>query len=236
MRLAHAVRLGAWMMVGLNLLMALAAVGIFMRMAPAIALIIERNERSLQAGEEMMAALALADVVGNREDLRLQFKAALLRASQNITEVDERAALDRIKAVAGEAFLSDPGARQQLVSALVWLGQINREAMIRADRNAQQLGYAGAWGIVFMAACTFFTGLIFIHTLGRRVVRPLEEIHAVILAQRQGDTRRRCSGGEELSRDMREVFSGINEMLDQIHVPTLSHGDQGHKVVEQPKR
>ena len=37
MRLAQSVRLGAWLLIGLNLLMALGAIGILMRMAPAIA-------------------------------------------------------------------------------------------------------------------------------------------------------------------------------------------------------
>ena len=49
MRLAQAVRVGAWILVGLNLLMAVGAIGIFNRMAPAIAVIIERNERSINA-------------------------------------------------------------------------------------------------------------------------------------------------------------------------------------------
>ena len=58
MRLAQAVRVGAWILVGLNLLMAVGAIGIFNRMAPAIAVIIERNERSINACVDMLAIMA----------------------------------------------------------------------------------------------------------------------------------------------------------------------------------
>ena len=43
MRLAQAVRVGAWLLVGLNLLMALGAIWILMRMAPAMSGIIEQQ-------------------------------------------------------------------------------------------------------------------------------------------------------------------------------------------------
>lgn len=216
MRLAHAVRLGAWMLVGINLLMAFACVGIFMRMAPAITIIIEQNERSLQACEDMLASLALVEGAVRGENLPVQFKAALVRAQNNITEADERDALDLVESTAAAAFLGDMTARHQAVTAIVRLGKINREAMIQADHRAQQLGYAGAWGVVFMATCAFCMGIIFIRSLSRRVVVPLEEIHTVIAAHRRGDTMRRCTG-RDLSQDMREVFNGINEILDQFH-------------------
>jgi hypothetical protein len=215
MRLAHGVRLGAWLLVGLNLIMAFASVGIFMRMAPAITTIIERNERSLQACEDMLASLALVDTTARADDLRAQFDAALVRAQNNITEADEQGVLDLIEVSSAAAFAGDLTARQQAVAAIVRLGKINREAMIAADSRARQLGYAGAWGIVFMATCAFLVAMIFIRGLSRRVVMPLEEIHTVIAAQRQGDTMRRCTGGE-LSPDMREVYNGINEILDQV--------------------
>ena len=58
MRLAQAVRVGAWVLMGLNLLMAVGAIALFNRMAPAIAVIIERNERSIGACVDMLASLA----------------------------------------------------------------------------------------------------------------------------------------------------------------------------------
>lgn len=214
MRLAHAVRLGGWLLVVLNLLMALGSIKVFMRMAPAIEGIIERNERSLQAGEEMLAALALAGDEPMREQRRIAFSRALDRAQNNVTEVDEGEILATIARFSPAAFAGQVEARGETVAAIVRLGAINREAMVKADLAAQQLGHAGAWGVVFMAVCIFLAGLIFIRIVTRRVVRPLEEVHAVITAQRRGEIMRRCSG-TDLPQEVKLVFSGINELLDQ---------------------
>jgi hypothetical protein len=111
-----------------------------------------------------------------------------------------------------------------MVAETQQLDRINREAMVRADRKAQQLGRAGAWGVVFMALAVFLAGVLFIRSLTARVVRPLEEIHAVMTAHRSGETLRRCSGAD-LSRDVAAVFTGINELLDQCHA--LHSGQAG---------
>lgn len=231
MRVSHAVRMGAWLLVGINLLMALGAIGIFMRMAPAIAVILERNERSLQACEDMLSALALT--TSQREytavaRLSADFQAALDRARKNVTDPEETAAMGAIVAIAPAAFGEHLTARQEIVAAVNRLAKINREAMRVADRHARQLGYAGAWGVVFMAICAFLAGTIFIRTLTRRVVEPLEEINAVIAAHRNGETMRRCTG-VDLSQDVRAVFNGINEFLDhcQVHNPPgIRHKDE----------
>jgi hypothetical protein len=214
MRLAHAVRLGGWLLVALNLLMALGTIEVFMRMAPAIEGIIERNERSLKAGEEMLAALALAGDEAMDEQHRGDFSKALDRAQNNVTETDEAEVLAIIARTLPAAFAGKAEARRETVAAIVRLGEINRAAMVRADFAARQLGHAGAWVVVFMAICIFLAGLIFIRGVTRGVVRPLEEVHAVIMAQRRGETMRRCSGAD-LPQEARLIFSGINEILDQ---------------------
>lgn len=224
MRLAHAVRLGGWLLVGLNLLMALGTIKVFMRMAPAIEGIIERNERSLKAGEEMLAALVLADGGAMDEMYRADFNAALERAKNNVTEADEAEVLAAIARVSAAAFASKGEARWETVAAIVRLGEINRAAMVRADLAARQLGHAGAWGVVFMATCVFLAGVIFIRGVTRRVVKPLEEVHAVIMAQRRGETMRRCSGAD-LPQEAKLIFGGINEILDQRLLQAGSPGD-----------
>lgn len=225
MRLAQSVRLGAWLLIGLNLLMALGAIGILMRMAPAIAGIIERNERSLHACEEMLASLSL---VGNEsapdDEQRTRFKAALKRAEQNVTEEGESTALKVVSANSPAVFAGDLAARKQTVTAIVRLADINREAMNEAVKRARQFREGGVWGVVFMAICVFSVGLLFIRSLLRRVVKPMEEIHAVISAYRQGDTMRRCSGAD-ISQDVRVVFHGINDILDQGQAQILSKRD-----------
>lgn len=214
MRLAQTVRLGAWILIGLNLLMAFGSIWVFIRMAPAIEVIIDQNERSLQACEKMLAALALAD---NQEtditQLKASFAAALNNAQNNITEKDEPPALDAIDRDYAGAFEGDFAAKTRTVEAILSLGEINREAMVRADKKARQLGNAGAWGVVFMASAVFLTGMLFMRALKKNLVMPLKEIDAVLNAHRSGDTMRRCSG-TRLSRDVRRVFNNVNALLD----------------------
>lgn len=214
MRLAYAVRVGGWLLVGLNLFMAIGSIQVFQRMAPAIERIIARNERSIRAGVQMLAIIALAGGEPLSEQERADFGDALNRAKNNITEPEEDKVLATIEKLAPAVLQGEAGARGEIVAAIIRLGQINREGMLRADHAARRLGHTGAWGVVFMALCVFMAGVIFIRSLTRRVVRPLEEIHAVITAQRRGEIRRRCSGAD-LPQEMKIIFDGINEILDQ---------------------
>jgi len=195
--------------------MALGSIWIFMRMAPAIEVIIDRNEHSLQACEEMLASLAMMteDTAANA-GLKATFENALKRAQDNITEDEEPAALKPIRLGFSDAFIGDRAARQSTVTAIILLGKINRNAMIIADQRAKQFGYAGAWGIVFMAVCVFLAGMLFKRSLSNNLIKPIEEIQAVIRAQQRGDTLRRFSGSD-LPRDVKTVFNGLNEFLDK---------------------
>lgn len=233
MRLAQTVQMGAWLVVGLNLLMALGAIGILMRMAPAIAGIMERNERSIHAGAEMLATLALVgdDKADDEARQRAVFKSAFNRAANNVTEKGELDVLQAIAANSDAAFAGEPAARRQTVTAIMQLGNINREAMHSAERRARQFGEAGVWGVVFMAICVFSTGLLFLRNLLRRVINPMLEVHTVVTAYRNGDTMRRCMG-EDAPQDIRAVFYGINELLDQGQAQVLSRKDFSKKVHE----
>lgn len=229
MRLAQAVQVGSWLLVGLNLLMSLGAIGLLMRMAPVMAGILERNERSLSACEEMLASLTLiADSAGpEQEQQRHRFNEAMKRAEKYVTEKGESEVLAAISEAASTAFAGDHAALQQMVTALVKFGDINREAMKQADKQALQFGEAGIWGIVFMAICVFGAGLLLIRRLLQHLVTPMVELHAVITAYRSGDTRRRCSGMMDMPQDMRVVFQGINEILDQGQAQLLMKKDFG---------
>jgi len=221
MKTAHTVRMGVWLMMGLNLLMALGSTWIFMRMAPAIEVIIDRNERSLEACEEMLTSLALigSDRAAN-DALKAVFIISFNRAENNITESEEPVLLKSIKAQFDKDFWSNMAARKNMVSAITQLAKMNREAMIKADVHARQFGYAGAWAIVFMAVIVFFAGMIFKRSLANNLVTPLEEIEAVICAHQNGDIMRRCTG-TDVSRDVQGVFNGLNELLDKMQFQTV---------------
>ncbi|MBF0209500.1 MAG: hypothetical protein HQK68_01315 [Desulfamplus sp.] len=222
MRIAQATHIGAWLLIWLNVLMALGSIWIFTRMSPAIKEIIEQNEHSLEACEKMLASLAMLNSSGGLKEEReaenkalyAKFIDSLNRAKNNITEKEEPLAIKMVDDHFKSAFGGDYTAKAKTVEAIILLGKINREAMIKADLRARQFGQAGAWGVVFMGTTIFFLGVLFKRNLTRNIVRPIEEIDSVISAYRNGDIMRRCSGAD-LPADFRPVFHGINEILDQ---------------------
>jgi hypothetical protein len=195
--------------------MAFGSIWVFMRMSPAIETIIQQSERSLCACEEMLSSLALVNTEKrNHTLLKEEFSKALHRAKRNITEKEEPIAIADISKNYSKAFDGSSVALKKTISAIRSLCKINRKGMVSADQRAQQIGKAGAWGIVFMASAVFWVGILFIRSLRKNVVKPLEEVHSVIKASKSGDSMRRCTG-PDMPRDIRVIFSGINDLLDK---------------------
>ena len=218
MKLAQTVKLGAWLLISLNLLMALGSIWVFVRMAPAIDVIIVRNEISLQACQDMLAALATdAGSESNTANPIDLFRQALARAANNVTEAEEPDIVQQISASYESAFDGDGQERTRTIEAILELGVVNRNAMRKADHKAQQLGYAGAWGIVFMATTIFLVGMVFQRRLKSNLADPLQEIDAAVDAFRNGDIMRRCSLNRP-SNNIRQVLDHVNELLDQCSI------------------
>lgn len=225
MKLSQNVSLGGWILIGLNLVMAWGAIWVFMRMAPAIEIIIEQNEKSLHACEEMLTNLSLRNQTNeNIDQLELAFSNALERAQKNITEKDEPTAIQRIEKNYIRAFEGNMESSKNTISAIKYLSEINRSAMVRADRKARKLGNAGAWGIVFMASIVFMIGMLFMKNLRKNLVNPIEEIHSVVQANRNGDSLRKCTG-PDAPLEIRVVFDGINDLLDKKIVQYARDGE-----------
>lgn len=223
MKLSQSVRFGAWFLIALNLFMAFGCIWVFARMAPAIETIIKQNERSLFACEGMLSYLALADQAENvAGELQADFLQSLQWARDNISEKGERVAIATITKNYQQAFTGNNIARQDTVSAIRTLSQINRSAMILSSQKARQFGHAGAWGIVFMASAVFLVGMLFLKGLKRGVLHPLEEIYSVIQAFKTGDHMRRCTG-VGVPQGIRFVFRGLNDILDQHVSATLAN-------------
>jgi hypothetical protein len=223
MQLAQTIKWGAWSLLALNLMMAFGSIWVFMRMAPAIETIIDQNGRSLQACEQMLAALALTDPSNkNSDQLQSAFTTALNRAKNNITEKEEPGAIEAISQHFKQAFAGNTASREETVTSIQHLSQINRAAMVTADQKARQFGKAGAWGIVFMASAVFMAGMLFIKELKRSFIKPIEEIHSVIQAVKTGDTIRRCTG-PDAPQDIRIIFGELNDILDENTSHSLLH-------------
>lgn len=222
MRLIHGTLTGAWIVIGINLLMAFGAIGVFARMSPAIAIILERNDRSLEASEAMLAALAreAAGVPTGEGDPaetspEARFEAALRIALGNVTEPEERPALEAIEASYEAALDGDALAAERAVEAIETLTSINRLAMARADERAEQLGRAGGWAVAIMAGLAFVASLVLLRQLDRKLIGPLEEVHDVLSSFRGGDRRRRCSLADG-NAELRGVCRDLNAILDRL--------------------
>ncbi len=214
MKVTQPVKFGAWFLIAMNLFMAFGSIWIFMRMAPAIEVIIARNAVSLESCENMLAALLQANTIGSGDDSPIErFRLALAEVEGNITETREPVVIESITADYSAAFDGDELSLARTLSAVQELARINRNAMHRADIQAQQLGSAGAWGIVFMATTSFLIGMIFLRSLQKNLSEPIQEIDAVVTAFRQGQKMRRCTMHNP-PRNIRNIFSNINEILD----------------------
>lgn len=227
LKLAQSVKMGAWMLITLNLLMAFGSIWVFVRMAPAIDVIIVQNEVSLQACQDMLAALAAEPENESGRSGNLEgFGHALKRAGNNVTEKEEPEVIERIERNHAAAFKGDREELDQTINAILELGTINRNAMRKADRRAQQLGHAGAWGIVFMATTVFLVGMIFLRSLKANLTEPLQEINATLDAFRKGDAMRRCSLNGP-PRNIKQVLDKMNDVLDKCSINKMNTNGSG---------
>lgn len=219
MNLTKSVLIGTWMLLGLNLLMALGAILIFGRISPALATAIERNDRSVEACEQMLTEIALAptDDWDRLGDPSTEFRTALEVAQANVTEEGESEVIERIEAIWQSDAAVTAETRMQLIQAINELSLLNRNAMIAAESRARRLGWTGAWTVAFMAGLSFIIGLVYMRTLHRQILEPVEEIRSVVEAHRHGDTLRRCSL-LHIPPELRALYRDLNAILDQCSI------------------
>ncbi|MCB9877938.1 MAG: hypothetical protein H6835_10080 [Planctomycetes bacterium] len=196
------------------LVLAFSAIGLFVRMGPAIDRILTRNDATIVAAEDILETLADSGGGAIVDAAREKAHAAIARARENVTEPGEEPVLDAIDRQLEAALAGDRDARRQLLTSVEQLIEVNRAAMREVDRDAQRLGRAGAWvaaviGIGSLALC-----LLLSRSLGRRVARPMGDLRDTLAAQRGGDTFRRCST-VGASPELRDVLDGVNELLDE---------------------
>lgn len=200
----------------LNVLLAFGAIGLFVRMGPAIGNILEDNVYSIVAAEDILAVMAQPRPEGSsvfsrneREDVM----SAIERARNNVTEDAEVPVLDRIERELPRALDGDTEARRALAGQLQVLIQVNREAMVAVDREAQRLGRAGAWSAVVVGFVSLVLSLIVLARLRSRLLLPLVEIRDVLLDAQSGG-RRRCRP-RPAPLEVRRIAEMTNRLLDE---------------------
>ncbi len=212
--------------VALNLLLAFAGIGLFVRMGPAIDRILLRNDVTIVAAEEMLEVLARIEGVAADTDQRQRVEAALERARNNITEDGEQEIVAGLSDRMGPALDGDAAAHRDVIGSLHDLIALNRQAMWKESRRAHLLGTAGAWVAAFVGLATLLTGLWLRSRLERRIIRPIQELGEVLAAAQGGDRFRRCvvgDGPDEIAATLR----GVNRLLDarESDFPEESRGD-----------
>lgn len=198
----------------LNLLLAFGAVGLFVRMGPAIERIHLENLSSILAAEQMLAELAEAGSHPPTLIAQSRMRLALSGAQQNVTEGEEVVVLARLERLLPQVLEGDEVARTESVEALRSLVEINRAAVERVDARARRLGSGGAWAAVLIGFLSFLLSLGVAIRLQRRFVQPLVELHGVLEATRQGDRLRRCRH-PDAPVEVIQVTHAVNALLDE---------------------
>ncbi len=232
MKLRQQFRVSLAVLVGFQLITAFGAIGLLSRMTPAIADILSENEYTIEAAHEMLLVLARRSFDTDGAAMEQQFRAALERAKNNITEPGEPAVLARLEQLTTPALAGDPDALRGTVESIRSLVQINRQAMRHAESEARRMGTAGAWAAVFLAVAAMAASILVSRRLAGRLLDPLEELFEVTEAGRQGDHFRRCRKSTATA-EMGRLLDSVNVLLDQafVHGAVATPSDDGSRAV-----
>lgn len=217
-------------LLGVNVVLAIGAMAMLLRMSPAVERILRENVRSLQAVEDMIGILARNGEGPIPREAQSAFDRALSRARRNVTERAEPALIDGIEATRPAMFSGDRDARELGLSFLEKLANVNLRAMKRADRQAQNLGSGGAWAIAFFSLFGLALSIFVLRRLETRLHDPLLHARDVLVAVQKGDRFRRCKTAS-MPSELRAMFEHVNRLLDFRFASPLGPGD-GRSVSE----
>lgn len=197
------------------------AISLFLQLSPAIETIIERNVVSLEAVEEMLSALVIAE--GNKGDVQStqfefaekKFFAALEQARKHMVEQEEFRLVPNITLKARKYFDGEDSELKPLLTEINALSATNRQGMVSSDLNAKQLGRAGAWTMMLLGFCGFVVSLYVSHRLVHSLIYPIEEIYSVTESHLQGDTNRRAYDFSLAPQQLRAISHFLNSNLDR---------------------
>ena len=212
MQLRREFRIAFGLIFGLQLATAFGAIALLTRMGPAVAGVVSDNVDSLEAVKDMLAALAV-DQGSLSEARAAEFREAFDHAMSNVTEEEERPLLAAIERNTAAALAGDREAREGLVLNLRMLSDVNRQAMVQTDVEAQRLATAGAWAAALLAFFTFVAAHLLAERVEQRLIVPIFDIYSTLHAVDQGDLRRRSSLHKG-SAEIEAIAQSVNALLD----------------------
>jgi len=201
-------------MIALPLLLAANAIGLSMRMGPAIDRVIDDNVVSMRAAAEVIEIVAEVQADPAAPQVAERVDDAFSRLQTNITEEGENARIRAMEQAREAAVQGEPAAARDEVTEALALIDINIEAMHRRNEEARRLGYANAWVGVFAGLVAFIISRLIARRLRRRVAEPVSDLGAVLRRVRGGDPFSRCRSFDT-SSELRGVLSSVNELLDE---------------------
>ncbi|PID29486.1 MAG: hypothetical protein CR982_02695 [Candidatus Cloacimonadota bacterium] len=213
MRIFKNIEFAGWSLLIFHSLIFFSSIWVLTRISPIIEVIIKQNELSLHESRNMLSFIGLNRGGDEKIELIEKFRKSLNFLKGNVTEKGEVDAIKTIENNYEKSFDGDYNSTKEIIKAISVLSDINREAMIMADKKAKKFGSKGAWSVAFMGILSFLFQLIFINNLKRNLFEPLDEVDIVLKEFSKGNVMRRCCKSES-SKEIEVIKTNINDILD----------------------
>ena len=178
----------------------------FQRLEPFVNTLNSANTQSLYYAEQMLSSISA------KKDLK-RFEENLKKAQNNITEAGEKEALDRIADNYMPAFQGNKKTEDETIDEIADFSKINRLAMEQAGTKAKKQRAIGIWIILFPSIFIWIIGIALLKRLDKTYINPIQELNDVIFDYNRGNSMRRCPS-ITLSKDLQQLYDGINTILD----------------------
>ena len=135
------------------------------------------------------------------------------KARNNITEIGEKEALDKVADNYLPAFKGNKRIEEETIDELAEFSKINRVAMEQAGIRAKKMQAVGIWIIIFPSVFIWIIGLTILAKIKKTFIKPIQELNNVISDYNKGNHMRRCPS-YTVSKDLQKLYDGINTILD----------------------
>ncbi len=214
MQLRTEIGIGIALLVGIQVVTTVAVLRQLAIVGPTIDVVLRENVASLEASEDMLAALtdAQSPSGGGHPDA---FDDALEMARAAKTEQGEDEQLDKIANNIDAAMSGDPWARGRVVSAIREISSLNRQAMSAANHDVQAIANTGAWSAVILGLLSYWFSHIVSRRLRNRLEAPLIELDLALEGVRRGERMRRVSLETGGPAEATRIAENLNWLLDR---------------------